>query len=120
MLAARNGIAELLLGCRFAYGQSGCGKSYSVVGDPPNLGIIPRTVKAVFEVVDGNTDPDVRYAVPWLKFAKFRLLPERRTSTVRRQVCVAAGTEVCQPRNLRKREFSHIERMPERTDQLSR
>ena len=49
---------------RFAYGQSGCGKSYSVVGDPPNLGIIPRTVQAVFEVVDGNTDPDVRYHAP--------------------------------------------------------
>ncbi|CAE7369250.1 kif1 [Symbiodinium natans] len=47
----------------FAYGQSGCGKSYSVVGDPPNVGIIPRTVTAVFEVVDGNTDPDVRYNV---------------------------------------------------------
>ena len=47
----------------FAYGQSGCGKSYSVVGDSPNLGIIPRTVKALFDVVDGNTDPDVRYHV---------------------------------------------------------
>ena len=51
---------------RFAYGQSGCGKSYSVVGDPPNVGIIPRTVTAVFEVVDGNTDPDVRYNAPLL------------------------------------------------------
>jgi len=47
----------------FAYGQSGCGKSYSVVGDPPNLGIIPRAVQAVYEVVDGNTNPDVRYHV---------------------------------------------------------
>lgn len=47
----------------FAYGQSGCGKSYSVVGDSPNWGIIPRTVKALFDVVDGNTDPDVRFHV---------------------------------------------------------
>ncbi|CAJ1415334.1 unnamed protein product [Effrenium voratum] len=47
----------------FAYGQSGCGKSYSVVGDAPNWGIIPRTVKAVFDVVEGNTNPDVRYHV---------------------------------------------------------
>mmetsp|Transcript_48599 Transcript_48599/g.113433 ORF Transcript_48599/g.113433 Transcript_48599/m.113433 type:complete len:754 (+) Transcript_48599:38-2299(+) len=47
----------------FAYGQSGCGKSYSVVGDSPNIGIIPRAIQAVFEVVDGNTDPDVRFHV---------------------------------------------------------
>lgn len=49
----------------FAYGQSGCGKSYSVVGDSPNWGIIPRTVKALFDVVDGNTDPDVRFHAAW-------------------------------------------------------
>eukprot|EP00438_Fugacium_kawagutii_P002781 Skav202265 [mRNA] locus=scaffold1417:441359:458329:- [translate_table: standard] len=47
----------------FAYGQSGCGKSYSVVGDSPNWGIIPRTVKALFDVVDGNKDEDVRFHV---------------------------------------------------------
>ncbi|CAE7913524.1 kif1 [Symbiodinium sp. KB8] len=55
--------AMVMKNALFAYGQSGCGKSYSVVGDPPNLGIIPRAVQAVYEVVDGNTNPDVRYHV---------------------------------------------------------
>ena len=60
--------ALFVLCSRFAYGQSGCGKSYSVVGDPPNLGIIPRAVQAVYEVVDGNTNPDVRYHDPCLNW----------------------------------------------------
>eukprot|EP00931_Biecheleriopsis_adriatica_P062255 TRINITY_DN37498_c0_g4_i1.p1 TRINITY_DN37498_c0_g4~~TRINITY_DN37498_c0_g4_i1.p1 ORF type:complete len:1431 (-),score=425.50 TRINITY_DN37498_c0_g4_i1:158-4450(-) len=47
----------------FAYGQSGCGKSYSVVGDPPNIGIIPRSVAAVFDTVSSNKDPDIRYNI---------------------------------------------------------
>eukprot|EP00929_Paragymnodinium_shiwhaense_P063487 TRINITY_DN31709_c0_g1_i1.p1 TRINITY_DN31709_c0_g1~~TRINITY_DN31709_c0_g1_i1.p1 ORF type:complete len:1612 (-),score=604.92 TRINITY_DN31709_c0_g1_i1:295-5130(-) len=47
----------------FAYGQSGAGKSYSVVGYPPNIGIIPRTVSAIYEVVDNNKEDNIRYQV---------------------------------------------------------
>jgi len=35
-------------GCLFAYGQTGAGKSYSVVGSPSDPGIIPRSVDEVF------------------------------------------------------------------------
>mmetsp|Transcript_50255 Transcript_50255/g.106782 ORF Transcript_50255/g.106782 Transcript_50255/m.106782 type:complete len:792 (+) Transcript_50255:42-2417(+) len=47
----------------FAYGQSGAGKSYSVVGYPPNLGIIPNTLTFLFSMIEENKDPDVRYQV---------------------------------------------------------
>eukprot|EP00746_Dinoflagellata_sp_MGD_P011368 gnl/MRDRNA2_/MRDRNA2_123805_c0_seq1.p1 gnl/MRDRNA2_/MRDRNA2_123805_c0~~gnl/MRDRNA2_/MRDRNA2_123805_c0_seq1.p1 ORF type:complete len:1154 (-),score=244.37 gnl/MRDRNA2_/MRDRNA2_123805_c0_seq1:90-3503(-) len=36
-------------GCLFAYGQTGAGKSYSVVGYPDAPGIIPRSVEEIFK-----------------------------------------------------------------------
>eukprot|EP00930_Biecheleria_cincta_P033138 TRINITY_DN22951_c0_g1_i1.p1 TRINITY_DN22951_c0_g1~~TRINITY_DN22951_c0_g1_i1.p1 ORF type:complete len:1019 (-),score=235.91 TRINITY_DN22951_c0_g1_i1:119-2923(-) len=57
--AAMNGYNVTL----FAYGQSGCGKSYSVVGFEPEIGLIPRTLTHVFAVADGNTDPNIRWTV---------------------------------------------------------
>ena len=49
--------------CLFAYGQTGAGKSYSMLGKPDDQGIIPRTCNAIFEIVDGNTDKNVSFKV---------------------------------------------------------
>lgn len=41
--------------CLFAYGQTGAGKSFSMLGkaDPPSMqGIIPRTCREIFKVID--------------------------------------------------------------------
>jgi len=45
----------------FAYGQSGAGKSYSVVGYHPNVGIVPRCLKELFRIADENQDPKIKY-----------------------------------------------------------
>jgi hypothetical protein len=47
----------------FAYGQSGSGKSYSVVGYAPNHGIIPNTVAALYDAVESNKDANIRYQI---------------------------------------------------------
>lgn len=47
----------------FAYGQSGSGKSYSVVGYEPNKGIIPNTLTFLFSMIEENADPDIRFQV---------------------------------------------------------
>eukprot|EP00927_Polykrikos_kofoidii_P078513 TRINITY_DN75327_c0_g1_i1.p1 TRINITY_DN75327_c0_g1~~TRINITY_DN75327_c0_g1_i1.p1 ORF type:complete len:880 (-),score=170.78 TRINITY_DN75327_c0_g1_i1:69-2708(-) len=47
----------------FAYGQSGAGKSYSVVGYSPNIGIIPRAVTEIFSIADGVDDTDTKFEV---------------------------------------------------------
>ena len=44
-------------GTVFAYGQTGCGKSYTMMGvqDPPeNLGVIPRAFDHIFDHVAVN------------------------------------------------------------------
>ncbi|KAG1468889.1 hypothetical protein G6F56_003576 [Rhizopus delemar] len=45
--------------CIFAYGQTGAGKSYSMMGYGEDKGIIPRTCSALFERIHGNTDPNL-------------------------------------------------------------
>merc|ERR1719265_936163 len=37
-------------GCLFAYGQTGAGKSYSVMGYGDQPGIVPKSVKEVFRL----------------------------------------------------------------------
>eukprot|EP00668_Euglena_longa_P003094 GGOE01003614.1.p1 GENE.GGOE01003614.1~~GGOE01003614.1.p1 ORF type:complete len:915 (-),score=298.71 GGOE01003614.1:391-3111(-) len=49
--------------CLFAYGQTGAGKSYSMLGKQDEPGIIPRTCGAIFKVIDNNTDPHLSYKV---------------------------------------------------------
>jgi hypothetical protein len=47
------GVLEGYNGTVFAYGQTGCGKSFSMQGipDPPTQrGIIPRSFEHIFEV----------------------------------------------------------------------
>ena len=49
----------------FAYGQTGCGKSFSMQGipDPPEqLGIIPRAFEHIFDAIDVD-DKDTTYLV---------------------------------------------------------
>ena len=46
--------------CIFAYGQTGAGKSYTMMGKADDEGIIPRLCKDLFEKVGGDTDPDTQ------------------------------------------------------------
>jgi len=47
----------------FAYGQTGAGKSYSMVGYGKNRGIIPIAFEELFKKIDANGDPNVKYQV---------------------------------------------------------
>eukprot|EP01004_Peranema_trichophorum_P003621 NODE_259_length_3123_cov_69.608000_g188_i1.p1 GENE.NODE_259_length_3123_cov_69.608000_g188_i1~~NODE_259_length_3123_cov_69.608000_g188_i1.p1 ORF type:complete len:939 (-),score=219.60 NODE_259_length_3123_cov_69.608000_g188_i1:262-3078(-) len=50
----------------FAYGQTGAGKSFSMlgkVGVPELEGIIPRSCKEIFRLIKENTDPNVQITV---------------------------------------------------------
>jgi len=53
-------------GTIFAYGQTGCGKTFSMEGlrNPPEMrGIIPNAFDHVFDSINENTVPDRRYLV---------------------------------------------------------
>ncbi|XP_064610352.1 kinesin-like protein KIF28 [Liolophura sinensis] len=47
----------------FAYGQTGAGKSYSMVGYGPNKGIVPITCDELFKTMRANTDSNKRFEV---------------------------------------------------------
>ncbi|XP_028262678.1 kinesin-like protein KIF1C isoform X2 [Parambassis ranga] len=51
--------------CIFAYGQTGAGKSYTMMGkqEPGQEGIIPQLCEDLFERTGENTDPDLTYSV---------------------------------------------------------
>ncbi|KAJ1968211.1 hypothetical protein IWQ62_001377 [Dispira parvispora] len=49
--------------CIFAYGQTGSGKSYTMVGYGEDRGLIPLTCNALFERINSNTDPHLKYNV---------------------------------------------------------
>uniref|UniRef100_A0A8D3B5Y4 Kinesin motor domain-containing protein n=1 Tax=Scophthalmus maximus TaxID=52904 RepID=A0A8D3B5Y4_SCOMX len=51
--------------CIFAYGQTGAGKSYTMMGkqEPGQEGIIPQLCEDLFQRTGGNTDPDLNYSV---------------------------------------------------------
>ncbi|EIE78438.1 hypothetical protein G6F46_008278 [Rhizopus delemar] len=49
--------------CIFAYGQTGAGKSYSMMGYGEDKGIIPRTCSALFDRIHGNQDPNLTHRV---------------------------------------------------------
>ncbi|CAG8552603.1 7639_t:CDS:10 [Ambispora leptoticha] len=49
--------------CIFAYGQTGAGKSYSMMGYGEDKGIIPLTCCELFNRITRNTDPNVKYQV---------------------------------------------------------
>uniref|UniRef100_A0A8C2ZWC8 Kinesin family member 1C n=1 Tax=Cyclopterus lumpus TaxID=8103 RepID=A0A8C2ZWC8_CYCLU len=51
--------------CIFAYGQTGGGKSYTMMGkqEPGQEGIIPQLCEDLFQRTGGNSDPDLNYSV---------------------------------------------------------
>eukprot|EP01006_Ploeotia_vitrea_P055252 TRINITY_DN67977_c10_g3_i1.p1 TRINITY_DN67977_c10_g3~~TRINITY_DN67977_c10_g3_i1.p1 ORF type:complete len:904 (-),score=149.04 TRINITY_DN67977_c10_g3_i1:136-2847(-) len=49
--------------CLFAYGQTGAGKSFSMLGAPGMPGIIPRMCTTIFEMINANEDKALEYAV---------------------------------------------------------
>eukprot|EP00927_Polykrikos_kofoidii_P017677 TRINITY_DN18073_c0_g2_i1.p1 TRINITY_DN18073_c0_g2~~TRINITY_DN18073_c0_g2_i1.p1 ORF type:complete len:968 (-),score=186.16 TRINITY_DN18073_c0_g2_i1:178-3081(-) len=49
--------------CLFAYGQTGAGKSYSMVGYGPNKGIIPVACEEIFDRIGRSEDPTMSYEV---------------------------------------------------------
>eukprot|EP00931_Biecheleriopsis_adriatica_P076794 TRINITY_DN5046_c0_g1_i1.p1 TRINITY_DN5046_c0_g1~~TRINITY_DN5046_c0_g1_i1.p1 ORF type:complete len:1104 (-),score=351.24 TRINITY_DN5046_c0_g1_i1:229-3540(-) len=49
--------------CLFAYGQTGAGKSYSMVGYGANKGIVPISCEEIFKRIGANTDSGLTYEV---------------------------------------------------------
>ncbi|XP_060708384.1 kinesin-like protein KIF1B isoform X3 [Hemiscyllium ocellatum] len=51
--------------CIFAYGQTGAGKSYTMMGkqDKDHQGIIPQLCEELFEQINDNSNSDVSYSV---------------------------------------------------------
>ncbi|GAA5798984.1 hypothetical protein HPULCUR_004393 [Helicostylum pulchrum] len=49
--------------CIFAYGQTGSGKSYSMMGYGEDIGITPRTCEELFNRINRNQDPNLKYGV---------------------------------------------------------
>jgi len=47
----------------FAYGQTGAGKSYSMVGYGVNKGIVPITCDELFKIIEANQDTNMKYEV---------------------------------------------------------
>eukprot|EP00929_Paragymnodinium_shiwhaense_P024576 TRINITY_DN15078_c0_g1_i1.p1 TRINITY_DN15078_c0_g1~~TRINITY_DN15078_c0_g1_i1.p1 ORF type:complete len:1061 (+),score=318.97 TRINITY_DN15078_c0_g1_i1:168-3350(+) len=49
--------------CLFAYGQTGAGKSYSMVGYGANKGIVPISCEEIFTRIEANDKPGKKYEV---------------------------------------------------------
>eukprot|EP01017_Pseudomicrothorax_dubius_P020674 TRINITY_DN22464_c0_g1_i3.p1 TRINITY_DN22464_c0_g1~~TRINITY_DN22464_c0_g1_i3.p1 ORF type:complete len:323 (+),score=88.67 TRINITY_DN22464_c0_g1_i3:37-1005(+) len=49
--------------CLFAYGQTGAGKSYSMIGYGKNKGIVPMACAEIFERIRAEPDPNKSYEV---------------------------------------------------------
>jgi hypothetical protein len=49
--------------CLFAYGQTGAGKSYSMIGAPGDPGIVPKVCKLLFERTTQDTSGNTQYRV---------------------------------------------------------
>ena len=49
--------------CLFAYGQTGGGKSYSMVGYGSNKGIVPIACDNIFKRINENTDANKKFEV---------------------------------------------------------
>ena len=52
--------------CIFAYGQTGAGKSYTMMGkgnDDDQAGIIPRLCQDLFQRISLDNNPDAQYSV---------------------------------------------------------
>lgn len=49
--------------CLFAYGQTGAGKSYSMVGYGPNKGIVPISCEEIFTRIEKNNNPNKEFQI---------------------------------------------------------
>jgi len=49
--------------CLFAYGQTGAGKSYSMIGYGENIGIVPITCNEIFTRIKKLTNDNCRFEV---------------------------------------------------------
>jgi kinesin family protein 13 len=49
--------------CLFAYGQTGAGKSHSMIGYGNNKGVVPLATEEIFKRIDDNKDKDKSYEV---------------------------------------------------------
>ena len=49
--------------CLFAYGQTGAGKSYSMVGYGKNIGIIPIACETIFQQISDRQNQNIEYIV---------------------------------------------------------
>lgn len=56
-------VIEGYNGTIFAYGQTGCGKTHTMLGQPDNPGIIPGCFKHIFGYIDGNTQVGTKFLV---------------------------------------------------------
>ncbi|KAA8914834.1 P-loop containing nucleoside triphosphate hydrolase protein [Sphaerosporella brunnea] len=71
--------------CIFAYGQTGAGKSYTMMGTPEYPGLIPRTCRDLFERIKANQNPNVTFTVRVSYFEVYNehvcdlLVPRRET-----------------------------------------
>ncbi|CAD8202494.1 unnamed protein product [Paramecium octaurelia] len=57
-------VAEGYNGTIFAYGQTGCGKTFTMIGDPTNesmKGIIPRTFDQIISIINNNSDSNKKF-----------------------------------------------------------
>eukprot|EP00466_Bigelowiella_natans_P016562 jgi/Bigna1/87357/estExt_fgenesh1_pg.C_190148 len=61
-----NNVIDGFNGTIFAYGQTGCGKTYSMMGlDSPDeeRGIIPKSFHHIFDTINANTEKNKKYLV---------------------------------------------------------
>jgi kinesin family protein 3/17 len=59
-------VLEGYNGTIFAYGQTGCGKTYTMVGEksnPENCGVIPNAFSHIFGFIDSNAQENIKYLV---------------------------------------------------------
>ena len=56
-------VIEGYNGTIFAYGQTGCGKTHTMLGTPDSPGIIPGCFKHIFGYIDGNTQVGTKFLV---------------------------------------------------------
>ena len=60
-------VAEGFNGTIFAYGQTGCGKTYTMMGPDPldstKRGIIPRSFTHIFKIIQNESDKDKKFLV---------------------------------------------------------
>lgn len=55
-------VVEGYNGTMFAYGQTGCGKTYTMIGCPTDPGIIPRAFQHIVNIIN-TSDQSKKYVI---------------------------------------------------------